>query len=191
MKLVRWLPVSLTGADRKGLIMTRISHVLRNPILVSEGLCLFWYIEFNGISTDPWKNIPEITTTANTERYQLRDDMWTSNEPSADAHEFNLLPWIPYVRIREVFSLVVSFEYTEECQTLSFISIWADTIRQMLYYEISSDWLGLQLFPESWGCKVIKNNYYSSDGAQKKVQAIGETRYSGWACASAPRSLLR
>lgn len=94
-------------------------------------------------------------------------------------------------RVRDVFSLVVSSEDTEVCQILSFISMWADTIRQMLYYEISSDWLGLQSFPESWESKVIKNSYYSSDGAPKKVQARGETRRSGRARASAPRSLLR
>lgn len=61
--------------------------------------------------------------------------------------------------MRDVFSLIITSGDMEECQILSFISVWADSIRQMLYYGISSNLLGLQSFPESWEHEVIKNNY--------------------------------
>ncbi len=92
--------------------------------------------------------------------------MWTSNELSSagDGHVCNLLSLISCLemsrwQMRNVFSLIITSGDMEECQVLSFISIWADSIRQMLYYGISSNLLGLQSFPESWEHEVIKNNY--------------------------------
>jgi len=146
--------------------MTGISEVPRNPILVSECLCLFWYTGFNGITSDPWTNVLEFirSTTANSERLQ---HMWTSNELSSagDGHVCNLLSLISCLKMsqwqmRDVFSTIITSGYMEECQILSFISVWADSTRQMLYYGISSKLLGLQSFPESWEHEVIKNNYW-------------------------------
>lgn len=92
--------------------------------------------------------------------------MWTSNELSSagDGHVCNLLSLISCLKMsrwqmRDVFSLIITSGDMKECQILAFISVCADSIRQMLYYGISSNLLGLQSFPESWEHEVIKNNY--------------------------------
>ncbi len=51
--------------------MTGISKVPRNPILVSEGLCLFWYTGFNGIPSDPWKNVSRIHPKHNSKQWEI------------------------------------------------------------------------------------------------------------------------